>query len=306
MVRLILTILLDDILPIFLVASAGFALARRWHVDVRSVSRVTFNALAPCLVFHLLVTSPVSPGEAGRVMLFTALLVLGIGALARLAAIPLRLGRPDLAAFLIVVMFSNAGNYGMSVILFAFGRDHLARAALYFVTSTLLMFTVGVVVASSGRQGLRSALKGVLRVPALYGVIAAAVVTGAGIRLPVAVLRPVELLGAAAVPTMLLVLGMQFERRAWPDRPVVVAAASVLALVASPALGLVIAWALGLDGPARQAVIVQSGMPSAVITTILALEFDVAPAFVTAAVIATTAVSPLTVATLIAFAQTYL
>jgi predicted permease len=44
-------------------------------------------------------------------------------------------------------------------------------------------------------------------------------------------------------------------------------------------------------------------MPSAVITTILALEFDVAPTFVTAVVVVTTAVSPLTVALLIALLQ---
>ena len=57
---LLLTILLDDLLPIFVVASVGFLLARRLHVEVTSLSRVTFNALAPCLVFSLLVTSQVS------------------------------------------------------------------------------------------------------------------------------------------------------------------------------------------------------------------------------------------------------
>jgi len=135
------TILLDDILPIFVVASVGFLLARRLHVDVKSLSRVTFNALAPCMVFSLLVSSRVSSGEFGRIVAFTVLLVAAIGLVARVAAIPFRLTRPQLAAFMIVVMFSNAGNYGLSVVLFAFGREVLARAAVYFVTSALLMYT---------------------------------------------------------------------------------------------------------------------------------------------------------------------
>lgn len=303
MASLVLTILLDDLVPIFVVAAVGFVLARRWHVDVKSLSRVTFNALGPCLIFHLLVTSSVSATEAGQVVLYTVLFVVGIGVVARLAAVPLGLSRPDRAAFLIVVMFSNAGNYGMSVVLFAFGQEHLARAALYFVTSALLMFTLGVVVASSGRQGIGPALRGALRVPALYGVLAAAAVMGTGTTLPPGLMRPIELLSDAAIPCMLLVLGMQLERGTWPERPIVVAVASVLALVVAPALGFGLAAALGLEGPARQAVIVQSGMPSAVITTILALEFDVAPAFVTAVVVATTALSPVTVTILIALVK---
>jgi predicted permease len=290
--NLLLTILADDILPIFVVASVGFLLARRLHADVRTLSRITFNALAPCLVFNLLVTSQVSAAEFGRIVAFTVLLVAGIGTVARLVAIPFRLDRPTLAAFLIVVMFSNAGNYGLSVVLFAFGRDVLARAALYFVTSALLMYTVGSVLASSGRVGVKAALKGLLRVPALWGLLAATVVISTGVTLPTALARPVEIL--------LLVLGMQFEQGAWPERPGLVATAAGLALVVSPLLGFLLARLLGLEGIARQAVIVESAMPSAVITTILALEFDVAPRFVTSVVVLTTLASPVTVSLLIA------
>ena len=297
---LLITILADDILPIFLIAGVGFLLARYLHVEVTSLSRVTFNALAPCLVFTLIVTSRLSAGEFGQIVAFTVLLVAGMGLLARLVAAPFRLDRPTLAAFLIVVMFSNAGNYGLSVILFAFGRDVLARAVVYFVTSALLMYTVGSVVASSGRRGLSAALHGLLQVPAVWGLVAAAIVVGTGITLPPGLSRPVDLLGNAAIPAMILVLGMQFEKGAWPDRPGLVAAASALALLASPALGLLLAWALGLEGLTRQAVVVEAAMPTAVITTIIALEFDVAPRFVTSVVVVTTLVSPMTVAVLIA------
>ena len=125
-----------------------------------------------------------------------------------------------------------------------------------------------------------------------------------GTTLPAGLMRPVELLSGAAIPGMLLVLGMQLERGRWPERPGLVAAAGVLTLVVTPVLGFGLTALLGLEGPARQAVIVQSGMPSAVITTILALEFDVAPAFVTAAVVLTTALSPITVTAVIALAKT--
>jgi hypothetical protein len=300
---LLLAILLDDILPIFVVASVGFLLARRLHVDVKSLSRITFNAFAPCLVFNLLVTSRVSSGEFGRIVAFTVLLVAAIGLVARVAAIPFHLTRPQLAAFMIVVMFSNAGNYGLSVVLFAFGREVLARAAVYFVTSALLMYTVGTWLASSGHRGGRAALRGLVRVPAVWGLAAAALVVSTGVELPRAVSRPIGLLGDAAIPSMLLVLGMQVEKGVRPERPALVALASALVLLGSPLLGFLLAPALGLTGPARQAMLVESAMPSAVITTIVALEFDVAPRFVTSVVVVTTLASPLTVSVLIALLQ---
>jgi malate permease and related proteins len=301
--NLVLTILANDILPIFAVASVGFLLARRLHVDVRSVSRITFNALAPCLVFNMIVTSQVSAAEFGRIVAFTFLLVGGIGLAARVAAIPFRLDRPQLSAFLLVVMFSNAGNYGLPLVLFAFGREGLARAVGYFVASALLSYTIGTYLASSGRHGGRAALRGLVRVPALWGLAAAALVVWTGVRLPVAIVRPIELLAASAIPTMLLVLGMQFEKGASPDRPGLVAVASALALVGAPLIGFALASVLGLTGLARQAVLVESAMPSAVITTILALEFDVEPRFVTSVVVVTTLASPFTVSILVAALQ---
>lgn len=297
---LLLSIFLDDVLPIFIVAGVGFTVARVLGADVRTLSRVTFNAFSPCLVFHLLVTSSLSAADFGRMMALAFVVILGIGLVARVVTLPFRLDRAMTSAFLIVVMFSNSGNYGLPVVFFAFGRDALAHASVYFVANAVATYTLGVFLASAGRRSIRHALAGVLRVPAVWGVAAAGIVLGLGLRLPATVMRPVELLSGAALPAMLLVLGMQLERGARPERPALVALAALLALVVTPAIAYGASLALGLSGVARQAAIVQSGMPSAVLTTILALEFDVAPAFVTASVMVSTLASPVTVTLLIA------
>ena len=297
---LLLSIFANDVLPIFIVAAVGFAVARVLKADVRTLSRITFNALSPCLVFHLLVTSSLSASDFGRMTALAVLVIVGIGLVARLVTLPLRLDRSLTSAFLIVVMFSNSGNYGLPVVLFAFGRDALAHATVYFVANAVATYTLGVFLASAGRRSIGQAARGVLRVPAVWGVVAAGTVVGLGIPMPPAIMRPVELLSGAALPTMILVLGMQLERSAWPDRPALVALAGTLSLVVTPLLAVGAAQLLGLTGVARQAAIVQSGMPSAVLTTILALEFDVEPSFVTACVMLSTLASPITVTLLIA------
>jgi predicted permease len=132
-------------------------------------------------------------------------------------------------------------------------------------------------------------------------VAAALIIVGTGISVPMAIMRPIGMLSDAALPTMVLVLGMQLERATLPDRPFLVAAAVGISLLVAPFVALGLAALLGVTGPARQASVILASMPVAVVTTILALEFEISPSFVTSAVFVSTILSPLTLAPLIAY-----
>jgi malate permease and related proteins len=300
-VSLVLSIFSQDIMPIFVIAGIGFLMAQRFGADVKTMSTVSFNALSPCLVFYQLVTAKVSGAQSWRVALFCVLLTVAIGVAGGLAALALRLRGATLSTFLLVVMFSNSGNYALPVVLFAFGRESLAFASVYFVTSAILVYTFGVFVAASGRGSIRSTLLGIARVPAVYAVAAAVTMLAAGATLPLAVMRPVGLLNDAALPVMVLVLGMQLERARLPAHPAAVTAAVVLSLVVAPILAFPLSATLGLAGAARQASIIEASMPSAVITTVLALEFDLDAGFSTSVVMFSTLLSPFTLVILIAY-----
>ena len=301
--NLLLSIFANDILPIFAIAGVGFLLARHFDASVETVSKVSFNALSPCLVFYQLVTSNITGSEFGRMALFCILLTAGMGLVARLAAIPLRLDRHTLSSFLLVVMFSNSGNYALPVVLFAFGREALGYASVYFVTSAILVYTVGVFVAASGASDVRRAMIGVARVPAIYAVVAAATVMLTRVTLPPAVMRPIGMLSDSALPIMLLVMGMQLERAERPKHLMAVAIAVALSLVVGPIIGLGLSILLGLSGPARQAAILLAAMPAAVVTTVIALEFDLDPSFATSAVFISTMLSPFSLVLIIAYLQ---
>ena len=299
--QLLLSIFVSDLLPVFVIAGIGFLLARFAGIQVHTISRLTFHALAPALVFDILVTSTLERGQFGRIALFYAVVASSAALMAAVAAIPLRLDRRALSALLLVVICSNSGNYGLPVTMLAFGREALAYASVYFVTSATFSYTGGILLAASGRRSVRSAIAGLVRIPAVYGAAAAAAVIGLGFPMPAAVQTPISLLGDAAVPMMILVLGMQLERAAKPTRPAVVATAVLISLVLTPLLALGIGHLVGLRGAAYQAGVLQSSMPTAVITTILALEFDALPDFVTSVVFVSTLLSPLTVTLVIAY-----
>jgi predicted permease len=301
--QLLFQIFADDLLPVFAIAGAGFLLARFADVQVKAVSRLTFHVLTPALVFNVLVTSTLDAAQSSRMALFYMLVALSAAVMARVAAVPLRLDRRALSAFMLVVVCSNSGNYGLPVAMLAFGREALAFASVYFVSSAIFSSTGGVLLAASGRRSVRDAAAGLVRVPAFYGAVAALTTMSLGLDVPAIVMRPVGMLSDAALPLMILVLGMQIERATMPERPVVVAAAVAVSLVLTPLAAIGWAHVVGLRGAAFQAGVLQSSMPTAVMTTILALEFDALPQFVTSVVCVATLLSPLTVTLLIAYLQ---
>jgi predicted permease len=300
---ILLSILVSDILPIFAIATIGYLLERRVAGSVRTLSSVTFNALSPCLVFTQLVTSRLSGSEVGHMALYCVLLTAGMGIAGGLSAMMLGLERKALSSFLLVVLFSNSGNYALPLILFAFGSEALAHASVYFVTSAILVYSVGVFIAARGGQDLGSAARRLLRVPALYALAAAGLLSLFHLTPPKTVMRPVGMLSDATLPMMILILGMQLKRAVVPNRPRVVGAAVALSLIVCPIIGFALALLLGLSGAARAAAITLASMPAAVVTTVLALEFDLDSSFVTSTVFVSTLLSPLTLVPIIAWLQ---
>jgi len=290
-----------NLLPIFLIAAVGAVVAATLRLDARPLSLVTFHVFSPALVFTLIVHSTLDGAEVARMAGF-ATVAMGVPGLLALAyARAARLTRERTAALLLVVMFANAGNFGLSLVSLAFGPAALAHAAIYFATMVALTFTAGVVVASLGRADARTALAGVLRVPTVYAVVLALLMKAAGAVLPGPVDRSVGLLADAAIPAMLVVLGMQLHRNGRLRPEPGLAPALAFRLLAGPAAAVAVAPVFGLDGPARQAGIVQSAVPTAVVTTVLADAYGLEPSFVTQAVMVSTLLSPLTLTPLLAW-----
>ena len=291
----------SDLLPIFVIAGAGFALARWLKASAVTLTHVVFYALLPCFAFRLLISSVATGRQFGLMVALAVLVMLTMAAAGVLLSLALRLSRAESTVFLLVVMFSNGGNYGLPVVSFAFGEEALSYGTVFFLTGSVLTNTVGAFLAAAGRRSLRTAATSVLKMPAIYGMAAAGVVLVTGISMPTPLLRPITMLSDAALPLMILVLGMQLERASTPKRPALVAAAVCVSLLVAPLVALGLTSMFGVTGAARQAIVVLSSMPVAVATTILAVEFDASPDFVTSAVFLSTLLSPITLTPLIAY-----
>jgi predicted permease len=296
----LLRLFAENLLPLLLVAAAGVALAATVRPDPRAVSHVAFSVFAPCLIFQLIVDNPLPPVALLRMFGFAFATLFVLGGTAFAIARALRWPRPMASALVLTAMLPNAGNLGLSTNLLAFGEAGLTHASLFFLASSIVTYTVGVFVASLGRAPFGEALVGLARVPAIWGVAVAFAMTGTGTSLPAPLATAVRLLADACIPTFLVILGIQLHaaRRVRPSGRI--AMATGLRLIGGAAAGFALAALFGLEGAARQAGVLQASMPTAVITVILATEYDVEPAFVTGVVFVSTLLSPLTLTPLMA------
>jgi malate permease and related proteins len=298
-VNAILEVITQNILPIFLVAGLGFWLRRSRGVPTRPVSSLVFNGFSPALVFVSLANSRLDGGELSGLIAFTIISILIMGLLAYLTGRLLRLERTALIALLLVVMFVNGGNYGLTLNQLRYGDEGLSRAVVYYVTSTMLIYSLGVFIASMGRSNGRGALGRVARVPAIYAVVLAIVVYTLGITLPAPLMRALEITAEGAIPAMLIVLGMNMAEMDGLASWRLVVPAATLRLLVAPLVAVALAGLLGLRGLAYATSIIEASMPTAVITTVLANEFDIHAAVVTKTIVVTTLLSPLTLAMVI-------
>ena len=150
--------------PSCVLSAAGFLLGKALSIDSRALGRVVFYVFSPILVFNLLLHVELRLGADPR---HDGLQLPGLSAPAgcwpSVSARLMRLERPVLMALIITVAFANTGNYGLPLVSFAFGPQALAFASLYFVTTSILFNTAGVLIASLGHMDFKTAVLGLVQ-----------------------------------------------------------------------------------------------------------------------------------------------
>lgn len=297
----LLQIFANNLLPILLISGTGFFLARTLHIEPRTFGRIIFFILYPVLVIDLLIRNKLSFSTILGISGFALCVLIVTGVITFLIGRSFKLDRPVLLAVLLASIFANSGNYGLPLISFAFGQDALAYATIYYIAVALLFNTVGVLVASMGRMNFKAALIGLLKVPTIYSIVIALIINQTGWVMPTPIQRTVSLVAGGAIPCMLILLGMELQRAKWNKNFLAISIGTVIRLVIGPLIGWGLSLVFGLKGPARQAGITDTALPTAVMTTILATEYNLEPALVTSIVFTSTILSPLTLTPILFF-----
>ncbi|MGH9119084.1 MAG: AEC family transporter [Acidimicrobiales bacterium] len=296
-------VLLEVVLPVFIVALLGAVVGWWRDVPVAPFSAMALYLLGPALVFDSMAATDISIGESVKIV---GVMVAGYSAVL-LAATLWSLGRGHdrslRAAVALAATSPNAGNMGLPVAALAFGDAGLQVAIVNFVVGALIINSGGIVLASMAGGDARAALTAPLRYPYLYAAAAGLAVNALDVDLPAAIAVPADALAAAAIPIMLILLGLQLRTVSGAEDLPDTIAVNLGRLLIAPAIAWLVASAIGLDDITRGTLVVLAAMPVAVFTTILAEEFDAHPRFVAGAVVSTTLASILSLSVLISLVR---
>ncbi|MEE2718133.1 MAG: AEC family transporter [SAR324 cluster bacterium] len=295
----LIRVFLDIITPVFLLVGIGYFAAPRLGVESRSLTKIAYYVFVPAFIFNT-ISSATIPGSLFLLIFgFTVVLQLSVTTVAGLTGFVLRRPKETIAAFIMVAVFPNVGNFGLGIIEFHLGQEALLLATVYFLCVSMTSFTISVTAASLVRHGGLSTVLKVFRTPALLALWPALAFYILGMEVPLVLERMTGLLGQAMVPVMLVTLGVQLSEIEKIEITWEVWVATGIRLLVVPALTALLAHLFGLEGFARSAGILQFAMPAAVLVAIVAMEHNLQPAFATTTVLVSTLVSLLTLTVLL-------
>lgn len=191
--------------------------------------------------------------------------------------------------------YVNAGNLGIPISIYVLGDGALVAPILLF--QLIVLTPVSFLILDKGAGSIRSALLVPLRNPLTVASLLGLACALTGFSLPVTVMRPIELLGGAAVPVALLAYGLSLygsQRTLLEEQGTAWEISLVVALKSAvqPAIAYLIArFALGLDGSSLLAATLFAALPTAQNIYVYAVNYDTGRHLARSAVLITTVLS---------------
>ena len=257
------------LLPVTVPIVVGYGWVRLGRAfDSACLGELASDVGTPCLIFSVLASADVSPVALGRTVL-AALACLAL--LALIGTISLRLVGLRLRTYLPSVTFGNAGYLGIPLSLYAFGRTGVGYAVAFSAVSLVFNSIFSQLMATGNAR-----IEAILRSPLIYAIVAGVFLALFRVQLPAVVIQSVSLIGAIAIPLMLMMVGASLARikAASLGRAIIF---SMFRVLAGAGIGVFVAVVLQLSETARNVLVLQCAMPVAVLSYIFAQRWDNEP-----------------------------
>ena len=250
--------LLDVLFPVFFIIGVGYYLGiKDPKFDTKFITNFAGNIGTPAMIFYTITTTGVTLSVFIEYFIY-ALIVIGGFSIVGLAF--LFFLKKDVISELPPLILPNTGNMGVPICLFAYGTAGLGVASAIASVIILLHFTVGVLLAKKSFS-LQILIKNV----PIYGIIIAIIFLYFEWEVPGFIENTTFLLTYTTIFLVLMSLGIalsRFKVVSWTH-------ASILGgvrVIIGPIIGFSLIKYLNLEGFPAGVLLIQSSMPSAVLT----------------------------------------
>mgnify|MGYP005696184679 FL=1 len=250
--------LIDVIAPVFFVIGIGYYLGKK-NPEINTDFITTFagNVGTPAMIFYTITTTGVTLSVFTEYFIYSLIV---IGGFSIVGIIFLLLLKKDFISELPPLILPNTGNMGIPICLFAYGTAGLGVASAIASVIILLHFTLGVLLAKKNFS-----FEILIKNMPIYGIIVSVIFLYFEWDVPGYLENTTFLLTYATIFLVLMSLGIALSRLkvvSWTHASIL----GAVRVIIGPLIGFGLIKFLNLNGFAAGVLLIQSCMPSAVLT----------------------------------------
>ena len=250
--------LIDVIAPVFFVIGVGYYLGKK-NPEISTDFITTFagNAGTPAMIFYTITTTGVTLSVFTEYFIYALVI---IGGFSMVGILFLLLLKKDFISELPPLILPNTGNMGIPICLFAYGTSGLGVASAIASVIILLHFTLGVLLAKKSFS-----IEILIKNMPIYGIIISVIFLYFEWDVPGYLENTTFLLTYATIFLVLMSLGIALSRLkvvSWTHASIL----GAVRVIIGPLIGFGLIKFLNLNGFAAGVLLIQSCMPSAVLT----------------------------------------
>ena len=250
--------IIDVIAPVFFVIGIGYYLGRK-NPEINTDFITTFagNVGTPAMIFYTITTTGVTLSVFIEYFIYALII---IGGFSITGIMFLLLLKKDFISELPPLILPNTGNMGIPICLFAYGTAGLGVASAIASVIILLHFTLGVLLAKKSFS-----FDILIKNMPIYGIIVSVIFLYFEWDVPGYLENTTFLLTYATIFLVLMSLGIALSRLkvvSWTHASIL----GAVRVIFGPLIGFGLIKFLNLNGFAAGVLLIQSCMPSAVLT----------------------------------------
>ena len=250
--------LIDVLFPVFFVIGIGYYLGKKNpNINTDFITTFAGNVGTPAMIFYTITTTGVTLSVFTEYFIYALII---IGGFSLVGILFLLLLKKDFISELPPLILPNTGNMGIPICLFAYGTAGLGVASAIASVVILLHFTLGVLLAKKSFS-LEILIKNV----PIYGIIVSVIFLYFEWDVPGYLENTTFLLTYATIFLVLMSLGIALSRLkvvSWTNASIL----GAVRVIIGPIIGFGLIKFLNLNGFAAGVLLIQSCMPSAVLT----------------------------------------
>ena len=250
--------LIDVLFPVFFVIGIGYYLGKKNpNINTDFITTFAGNVGTPAMIFYTITTTGVTLSVFTEYFIYALII---IGGFSLIGILFLLILKKDFISELPPLILPNTGNMGIPICLFAYGTAGLGVASAIASVVILLHFTLGVLLAKKSFS-----LEILIKNMPIYGIIISVIFLYFEWDVPGYLENTTFLLTYATIFLVLMSLGIALSRLkvvSWTHASIL----GAVRVIIGPIIGFSLIKFLNLNGFAAGVLLIQSCMPSAVLT----------------------------------------